>query len=234
MRLGHLLAAAGWPMLPIYACSVLAVAAFARKLWTWRRLGLERMGWLEPVLASLSAGALERAASEARGVAHPAARAAAAAIAVLPRRPDRARAEGARVASEELQRFESSLGLLSFTAQAAPLLGLLGTVIGMVGVFIDMGQGADAAARSVDVGHLSSGIWTALLTTAAGLIVAVPTLAAHGYLSACAERLRLRLHDTLERVLTAAPPAGATDAAASPTQPSETAAPAPASLAAAP
>ncbi len=73
----------------------------------------------------------------------------------------------------EIQRLEKNLALLSFIAQVAPLLGLLGTVLGMVDLFIGL-QGSGLS--NVDVSALSSGIWKALLTTAAGLMVAVPTL----------------------------------------------------------
>lgn len=206
MRLGHLLAAGGWLMAPIYACSVAALAVFLRKLVAWRRLRVRELGWLAPLLAELERGDLAGARDRLDRAAHPAARAAAAAVAVMERRPDRARAEAARAGSLELQRFEATLGLLSFIAQAAPLLGLLGTVVGLVGVFLDIESGAGVLRDSgVDVSQLSSGIWTALLTTAAGLVVAVPALAGYSYLSACADRLRLLIHDTIEQVLTAAP-----------------------------
>ena len=202
MRLGHLLAQGGLPMAPIYLCSVAALAVFARKLSQLRRARLADMRWLEPVLGALEQGDLETARAHLDACAHPAARAVLAAVAVMPRRPDRARAEAARVGSQELQRFEAHLGLLGFIAQAAPLLGLLGTVIGMVGLFLGMEQ---APAAVADMSRLSSGIWTALLTTAAGLIVAVPTLAGYSYLSGRADWLRLLLHDTIERAMTAVP-----------------------------
>lgn len=195
-------------MAPIYACSVAALAVFVRKLSELRRARLGELDWIEPVLADLAAHKLDAARDRLAASTHPAARAMSAAVSVMPRRPDRARAEANRVGSQELQRFETHLGLLSFIAQVAPLLGLLGTVIGMVGLFLDMEHAPAAAA---DMGRLSSGIWTALLTTAAGLVVAVPTLAGYSYLSARMDGLRLLLHDAIERTLTAAPPPLATD-----------------------
>ena len=71
--------------------------------------------------------------------------------------------------SLELQQYERGLSLISFIAQVAPLLGLLGTVFGMVEMFYGLQK---AGLANVDAAALSSGIWKALLTTAAGLIVA--------------------------------------------------------------
>jgi biopolymer transport protein ExbB len=115
------------------------------------------------------------------------------------RRPDRAEAEARRVGSLEIQKAESYLPLLSFIAQAAPLLGLLGTVLGMVDLFLGL---QSSGLREVDVSLLSSGIWKALLTTAAGLTVAVPTLAAYSYLAHRADGLRLQVTDLVQQLLT--------------------------------
>jgi len=205
MTLGQLLALGGWPMVPIYICSVVALAVFFRKLFELRRARAGGLGWLESVIDELEAGDLGAAQESCRRVEHPAARAVEAAIHVSKRRPDRAAAEAARVGSLEVQRAEKHLGLLSLIAQVAPLLGLLGTVIGMVRLFLDI----EASSAMVDTAQLSTGIWQALLTTAAGLVVAVPTLAAYSYLSSCSDSLRLSLHDAVEQTLTAVPaPAG--------------------------
>ena len=213
MSLGALLLQGGWPMLPIYACSLVALTVFFKK---WRELGDRRLrddSWLAPVLEQLRAGRLQDARSDLEGRDHPAARAIAAALVVVDRRPDRALPEAGRVGTLELIRLERHLGLLSFVARVAPLLGLLGTVVGMVGLFLDL---EGAGQMGVDVSRLSSGIWTALLTTAAGLAVAVPTLAAHSYLSARADHIRLLMLDAVDRAITSLPmpvprPAGPAD-----------------------
>ncbi|MCB9645410.1 MAG: MotA/TolQ/ExbB proton channel family protein [Deltaproteobacteria bacterium] len=100
---------------------------------------------------------------------------------------------------------EAYLALLAFIAQAAPLLGLLGTVLGMVELFLGL---EGAGLRDVDTSLLSAGIWKALLTTAAGLGVAVPTLAGHAYLASRVDLFRLALVDAVERLITAAAPRG--------------------------
>jgi len=191
-------------MVPIYLCSIAAVALFLAKWMQFRAGRLNDLDWLEPLLEALRDDDLERARERARTTGHPAARAITAALTVISRRPERAEAEAARVGSLELQTYERHLGGLSFVAQAAPLLGLLGTVIGMVLLFIDLEHAPDAAG---DISRISGGLWTALLTTAAGLVVAVLALAGHGYLTSRTDRLRLLLHDAVERALSAIPPA---------------------------
>ena len=75
----------------------------------------------------------------------------------------------ARVATEELRKLRKYLGLIELIGQLAPLLGLLGTVIGMIQAFADLQQ----SGAVVNPATLAGGIWTALLTTALGLAVAI-------------------------------------------------------------
>jgi biopolymer transport protein ExbB len=78
----------------------------------------------------------------------------------------------------ELPRLEANLALLSTIGMIMPLLGLLGTVLGMIDAFTQIARFGGAT----PVGDLASGIWTALLTTAAGLTVAIPTYMAYNFL----------------------------------------------------
>ncbi len=159
--------------------------------------------WLAPALDLVQAQELNEATSRLTAQRHPGARVLAGMVEMLRSRPSRAFAEAERLGSLELQALESHLVLLAFIARAAPLLGLLGTVLGMVDLFLGL-QGAGL--KDVDVGLLSSGIWKALLTTAAGLVVALPTLAAHTYLSTQADGFRLGVADAVQRLLTASTP----------------------------
>jgi biopolymer transport protein ExbB len=78
----------------------------------------------------------------------------------------------------EVPRLEEKLNLLATIAQLAPLLGLLGTVLGFIQVF----SGVEEAGLYAHVGQLSKGIWQALICTAAGLAVAIPAYAGYNYL----------------------------------------------------
>ena len=86
-------------------------------------------------------------------------------------------AEIKTVVIQGLKKIESFLPTLDIIAQVSPLLGLLGTVIGMISSFNQLELGGSL----VDPSVLAGGIWTALLTTAIGLIVAIPALISHHY-----------------------------------------------------
>jgi biopolymer transport protein ExbB len=81
--------------------------------------------------------------------------------------------------SEIIREGEKGLGALASIAHLAPLCGLFGTVLGMIEVFRKL----ESIGGRADVSLLSGGIWVALLTTAFGLLVAIPTLMAHHYFS---------------------------------------------------
>jgi biopolymer transport protein ExbB len=113
---------------------------------------------------------------------------------------DEIRAESWRVARAKIAELGSSLRVLEVTANLAPLLGLFGTVLGMIAAFRAM----EAAGASVDPAVLSGGIWQALLTTAVGLGVAIPVSLAHSWLERRVEVEASGMQDKLERLMTRA------------------------------
>lgn len=189
-------------MVPIYLCSAFVIGVFCKKMLEFYVLRLGDLGWIDDVVEALRNECFEDAREPAEETENPAGRVVVAMLEIFERRPDRVEAEAKRVGSLQVQRLEKYVGGLSFVARAAPLLGLLGTVVGMVQLFMSL-QGTGTAA--VDAALLASGIWKALLTTAAGLTVAVPALAAYTYLNSRADRFQLALTDAVERVLTALP-----------------------------
>lgn len=114
-----------------------------------------------------------------------------------------AREEVERVAALFLDRLSSGLRLLSAIAMLSPLIGLLGTVIGMIDAF----QALEGAGNKVDPSILSGGIWVALLTTAAGLVVAIPATAAYQLLDGIVERAGRAMEDAATQVFTGPPSA---------------------------
>ena len=108
------------------------------------------------------------------------------------------REEVERVALLRLNNLRALLPPLEGIAILSPLLGLLGTVLGMILAF----QRMEAAGPQVDPSVLSSGIWRALLTTALGLGVAVPVTAVHGWLERKVERVATRMNDAVTQVFT--------------------------------
>jgi biopolymer transport protein ExbB len=116
-----------------------------------------------------------------------------------------AEAETARVARALLAEARGGLRALELVALIAPLLGLFGTVLGMIGAFAALeGSGARA-----DPAVLAGGIWEALLTTAAGIAVAVPASVSLAWFEAVVERLRHDMEDAATRIFLRHPGAGA-------------------------
>ncbi len=103
-----------------------------------------------------------------------------------------------RVAALRLNQLRALLRPLEVIAMLSPLLGLLGTVLGMIGAFQQM----EAAGNQVDPSVLSGGIWQALLTTAVGLVVAIPVVAIHSWLERKVERVAALMSDSVTQVFT--------------------------------
>jgi len=108
------------------------------------------------------------------------------------------REEVERLAHRHYQRLKSHLPILETIAAVSPLLGLFGTVLGMIKAFRAMEQ----AGSQVDPSVLSGGIWQALLTTGIGLAVAIPTVLAYQWLDRKSTRQFERLEDQVTRVFT--------------------------------
>lgn len=108
------------------------------------------------------------------------------------------REEVTRVAKDQIESLKSWLRPLELIANLSPLLGLFGTVLGMIEAFQKMEQ----AGNAVDPSVLSGGIWQALLTTAVGLAVAIPATLAHSWLERSTERAAHSMEDAATRVFT--------------------------------
>ncbi len=104
-----------------------------------------------------------------------------------------------RRGNEELERLRRNLRTLEVIAMVSPLLGLLGTVLGMIQSF----QELELAGGSANAAVLAGGIWQALLTTAAGLIVAIPAAIAANLLSAKLDRAGHGIEDAVSALFAA-------------------------------
>ena len=132
------------------------------------------------------------------------ARVAHAAMAAIDAMPEAAaREETARIAKKELGNAATGLRALELIATIAPLLGLLGTVLGMIAAF----QALQEAGNNADPALLAGGIWEALLTTAAGMAVAIPASVALAWFEAVIDRIRRDLEDNATRLFLAIPKA---------------------------
>jgi biopolymer transport protein ExbB len=189
------LAKGGLMMIPIALGSVIALAIFLERVWALRRPAIIPDGYVDRLVELVRRGHTGEALATCRGSSGvPVARIAVRLLEDPAIDPEDARASAEEAGKREassLYRFVEALGTI---ASIEPLMGLLGTVFGMIRVFQQVvyssGQGA------VDPGKLANGIWMALLTTAAGLLVAIPTYIAYKYLAGRAERLTMELEES--------------------------------------
>ena len=108
------------------------------------------------------------------------------------------REEITRLSDERINNYSSNLGTLQVIATIAPLLRLLGTVFGMIEAFQQM----EMAGKNVDPSILSGGIWEALLTTAAGLSVAIPIVVFESYFRNLIDTFKNNIENAVTKVLT--------------------------------
>ena len=191
----ELLQKGGAVMYVLLLMSVSSLAIILLKLLQFWRIGASRTGMME-LIATGSTAEIRRRMALSR---HPAARVVETALDTghLPRELQEAEVE--RIGSVEVRSLETYIRSLEVVANLSPLIGLLGTVIGMIKAF---GRLEEAGAR-VDPSQLAGGIWEALLTTAFGLIVAIPALGAVHYLERKIEGVRALMRDAVARVIAA-------------------------------
>lgn len=154
--------------------SVLAITVAFFKMLQFARMGVGKHGAAEAILEDWLGGRADAAltrAAERRFVLSRVLQSVFSGLRARPNDQDFAEELGRQTALVELGRMTSRMRILETVVQAAPMLGLLGTVIGMIDAFSTL-AGADGA---VDPTQLAGGIWTALTTTAAGLAIALIT-----------------------------------------------------------
>ena len=180
----ELVQAGGWLMLPILLCSVIAAAIIIERSWTLRHKKVIPAKLLTGIWNLLSSDALtDQHISEIEN-GSPLGRVLAAGLINRHLSRDLIREsieETGRHVVHEMERFMNTLGTIS---TITPLLGLLGTVIGMIKVFT-----AITVVGVGDPGQLAGGISEALITTAAGLTVAIPTLLMHQLVQSRAKQI---------------------------------------------
>ncbi len=189
-------------MYVLLALSVIALAIILAKIYQFVRCRLRWTAFIEPVVETVIRGEPRDALAALSVNPNPVARVMEATILAArnPRlRPEDRDAEISRVGTAEIRNLEGFLRGLEVIANLSPLLGLLGTVIGMISAFAQL----EGAGTKVDPALLAGGIWEALLTTAFGLSVAIPALAAFYLLEGQVDTVRATMKDAATRALNA-------------------------------
>lgn len=184
----ELVKAGGWLMLPIIACSVVALAIVVERFWSLQHRRVVPRQLVVRIWQLIQAGKLTEERLRELRDGSPLGRVLTAGLLNLGNSREvmkEAIEETGRHVAHDLERFLNTLGTI---AAITPLLGLLGTVVGMIQVFsviTDVGVGSP--------GELAGGISQALITTAAGISVAVPALIFHRYFRGRVDELVLEM-----------------------------------------
>jgi biopolymer transport protein ExbB len=199
MSLWWVMEKGGVLMWPLLAVSVVGVAVFLERLlrilWASRGPG----DLAERVAERVLSGDFEGARALAARAPGPVARMLYEGLSLGPEDPDLVEGLLFSVAEREREALSRYFGLLALLGNLAPLLGLLGTVIGMIRAF----QTVEALGPRVTPSALAGGIWEAMLTTAAGLTVAIPLMVGLSLLEGYLSRLEARLEEAAALLLKA-------------------------------
>jgi biopolymer transport protein ExbB len=181
MSIWQVFLAGGPVMWPILLCSIFALAIILEKFWYLHKVGIDTQEFLKKILDKMKRHDTKEALSICDNTKGPIANILKSGILKYDRpRPQIIEAiEDASL--YEIPKIEKNLNALATIAHVSPLLGLLGTVTGMVRCFQTI-QAKSTSFHPVAPGDLAGGIWEALLTTVAGLTVAIPTFIAYNYL----------------------------------------------------
>lgn len=190
----------GVMMVVLIALSVYSLAVIIFKIVQFVKANVFDRSFIEPALQEIKNGDRSKATRTLEGIDGPIARIMRVTFACVANREMSQKskeAEITRVGSADIRYLESYLRSLEMVAMIAPLIGLLGTVLGMITSFSKL----SLSGTRVDPTLLAGGIWEALLTTAGGLAVAIPALAAHYILDGIIEKVRATMKDVTVQIL---------------------------------
>ena len=192
----------GGPVIGLLAClSVGALTVILVKLWQWQRQRPWPRDVTEQALANLEYGERVLAINLLQGQQNYQARLISHTLQLLETGAlsiEEVKDESRRLVRSFVAKLDSYVRILEVVASLAPLLGLFGTVLGMIDAF----QAMEAAGTQVNSSVLSGGIWKALLTTAAGLAIAVPVSMANSWFERRVEVEATVMLDRLEHIFT--------------------------------
>jgi biopolymer transport protein ExbB len=160
----------GAVMIPIIALSIIALAIILERFWTLWKIRVNFQQFAHEIFLFLERGHFQKALEHCEKVRHPIGEVFK--LGILNRTLERKELESMmeREGDEQIQYLERYLGALLIIVGVEPMLGFLGTIIGLIKAFMTWEQ----LGTNITVSALASGIYQAMITTAAGLIVAIP------------------------------------------------------------
>ncbi len=170
----------GIMMWPIILCSIIALAIVIERIIRFSQMSIDTRRFLTDIISLVEKGKIEQALSLAEQTPGPVAAVVFAGLRKYGHRREEIEEAMKDASIYEIPKLEKNLTGLATIAHISPLMGLLGTVLGMVHTF-QMVQAKASSFAPINPSDLAGGIWEALLTTAAGLFVAIPTYVAYNY-----------------------------------------------------
>ncbi|NMC39344.1 MAG: MotA/TolQ/ExbB proton channel family protein [Bacteroidales bacterium] len=183
----------GWVMIPIILLSLVAAYIFIERYYVIKRASKEDTNFMNRIKDYIHDGKVESALALCKSTDNPSARMIEKGISRLGRPLQDISTAIENVGKLEISKLERGFPTLATITGAEPMLGFLGTVIGMVQSFYAMSQ----AGNNIEVSLLSNGIYTALITTVAGLIVGILGYFAYNTLVVRVEKVVFNLEATL-------------------------------------
>ncbi len=169
----------GWIMIPLLLLCVIAVYIFVERLIVIRKAAQKDPSFMDKIKDYINEGKIEAALTLCKNTDTPYSRMIEKGISRLGRPMNDVMVAIENVGNIEVGKLERGLSLLATIAGGGPMIGFLGTVTGMIQAFFNMAN----AGNNVDVTSLADGIYTAMVTTVAGLIVGIIAFFAYNYLT---------------------------------------------------
>lgn len=179
VTLYDLVMAGGWVMIPLFLLSIVAVYIFVERYLTINNASKGSTKFVEEVKEKVASGKIDEAKLIASKYNSPAAKMISKGLSRIGSPLKTIEASIENVGKLEINRLEKNLSILATISGAAPMIGFLGTVMGMIQAFISIAQEEGTVSPKL----LSAGIYEAMITTAAGLIVGIIAYVAYNYLS---------------------------------------------------
>ena len=179
----------GWLMLVLLALSIIALYIFGKKWWMIRQANKLGKNFMEDIRDYIHEGKIKSAITLCEKYDAPVARLVEKGIGRIGRPLADIQTAVENTANVEVARLEKGLSTLATISGGAPMIGFLGTVVGMIRAFFNMSQ----AGNNIDITLLSSGIYTAMVTTVGGLIVGILAYFGYNYLSSSINSLVFKM-----------------------------------------
>lgn len=184
-KIAYFFNVSGWTMYGIAICSVLALAVFLEKLWALRNERIVPRFLAVEVGDLVKAGKIGEAVTTCKKSDSPLGRIVRTGLENAGKSRERIKEMVMEVGSRESTELEQYMNVLNTTISVAPMLGFLGTVLGMVQLFSRVA----GVGEVTNIGLIADGVYKALYTTIAGLTVAIPATIFYRYLNSRIDRL---------------------------------------------